>query len=143
MPSIFLVDLLGNPCLLVIGAFRSTSFVSEFQGSPLVIALFRIVSGNDRLVFFEAFYDLSYPCLLQELSNICLLPSTKIPLTIAISLAILEQFRVILNFVFAGQAGRVRCIVICINSTPTQMIDGTEKPAQSFQTLSAIQRIWL
>ena len=53
--------------------------------------------------------------------------STKIPLIIAICFAILEQFRVILNFVLAGQAGRVRCIVICINSTPSQMIDGTEK----------------
>ena len=26
----------------------------------------RPVSGNDRLVFFEAFYDLSYSCFLQE-----------------------------------------------------------------------------
>ena len=33
--------------------------------SLLVIVLFRIVSGNDRLVFFEAFYGLYYPCLLQ------------------------------------------------------------------------------
>ena len=65
----------------------------------------RTVSGNDRLVFFEAFHDLSYSCLLQEYSNVCLLPSTKIPLIIAISFLILEQFRVILNFVFAGQAG--------------------------------------
>ena len=39
------------------------------------------------------------------------------------SFAILEHSRVI-----AGQAGRARCIVICVNSTPTQMIDGTEKP---------------
>ena len=66
VPSIILVDLLGNTCLLVIGAFRSTLFLSVFQGSLLVIALFRTVSGNDRLVFFEAFYDLSYSCLLQE-----------------------------------------------------------------------------
>ena len=44
--------------------------------------------------------------------------------------AILQQFRVILNFVFAGQAGRVRRNVICINSTPTQMIDRTEKPLE-------------
>ena len=51
--------------------------------------------------------------------------------------------RVILDFVFADQAGRVRCIVICINSTPNQMIDGKEKPIRSFQTRSAIQRIWL
>ena len=59
------MDLLGNTCLLVIGAFRSTLFVSAL-GSPLVIALFRIVSGNNRLVFFDVFYDVSYPCLLQE-----------------------------------------------------------------------------
>ena len=39
-------------------------FVSMF--SLLVIVLFRTVSDNDRLVFFEAFYDLSYSCLLQE-----------------------------------------------------------------------------
>ena len=65
VPSINLADLLGNTCLLVIGAFRSTWFVSVFQGSLLVITLFRTVSGNDR-VFFEAFYDLSYSCLLQE-----------------------------------------------------------------------------
>ena len=44
------------------------------------------------------------------------------------SFAVLEQSGVILSFVFEGQAGRVRCIVICINSAPTQMIDGTEKP---------------
>ena len=72
----------------------------------------RPVSGLDRLVFFEAFYDLSYSCLLQKWRNVCLLPSPKIPLIIAISFAILEQFRVILNFLFAGQAGRMRCIVI-------------------------------
>ena len=99
------------------------------------------VSGNNRLVFLKDFSDLSYSCLLQELNNICLLPSTKSPLIIAISFAIIEQFRVILTFVFAGQAGLVRCIVICINSTPTQMIDGTEKPIRSLQTRSAIQRI--
>ena len=52
----------------------------------------------------------------------------------AISFAILEQFRVILNFVFAGQAGQMHGTVICINSTPTQMIDGTEKPIRSLQT---------
>ena len=39
--SIILADLLGNVCLLVIGAFRSTLFASVFQGSLLVIALFR------------------------------------------------------------------------------------------------------
>ena len=84
------------------------------------VALFRAI-----IDFFEDFSDRSYSCLL---------PSTKSPLIIAISFAILEQSRVILSFVFAGQAGRVRCIVICINSAPTQMIDGTEKPIRSLQT---------
>ena len=60
-----------------------------------------------------------------------------------ISFAILEQSLVIISFVFAGQAGRVRYIVININSAPTQMIDGSEKPNRSLQTCSAIQRIWL
>ena len=49
----------------------------------------------------------------------------------AISFAILEQFRVIHDFVFADQAGRVRCIVICINSTPNQMIDGMNRTTHS------------
>ena len=115
--------------------------ISRF--AVLVIAPFRSVSGNGRLVFFQAFYDLSYSCLLQEDSNVCIGPSTKSPLIIAISFTILEQFGVILNFVFAGQAWRVHCNVICINFTPTQMIDGTEKPIRSLQTRSAIQRVWL
>ena len=29
---------------------------------------------------------------------------------------------------FSCEALRARCVVICINSEPTQMIDGTEKP---------------
>ena len=54
--------------------------------------------------------------------NVCLLPSAKLPLTIAISFAIL-------SFVFASQAGRARSnIVIYINPAPTQMIVVTEKP---------------
>ena len=73
----------------------------------------------DRPVLCEDFSDHSYSCLL---------PSTKSPLNIVISSTILEQSRVILSFVFAGQVRRVLCIVICINSAPTQMIDGTEKP---------------
>ena len=100
------------------------------------VACDRPVSGNNRLVFFEYFSDHSYSCLL---------PLTKSPLIIAISFAILEQSGVILSSVFAGQARRVLCIVICINSAPTQMIDGTEKPIRSLQTRSAIQRtleIW-
>ena len=64
---------------------------------------------------------------MQEKNNVCLLPSTKIPLIIAISFAIPEQSRVILSFVFEGEAGRARCIVISTNPThTTQMIDGTE-----------------
>ena len=66
VPSIILVDLLGNTCLLVRGACRCTLFVSVFQGSLLVIALFRVVSSLGRPVFFEAMYDLSYSCLLQK-----------------------------------------------------------------------------
>ena len=61
------------------------------------------LSGTNRLVFFEDFSDHSYSCLL---------PSTKSPLIIAISFAILEQSGVILSFVFAGQDRRVLCIVI-------------------------------
>ena len=71
----------------------------------------RPVSDNSRPVFFNYFSDLYYSCLLKEKSNVCLLLSTKIPLIITISFAILEQSRVILSFVFARQAGRVRCIV--------------------------------
>ena len=106
-----LADLLGNTSLFVIGAFRSTLFVSVFGGS--------LLSGNNQLVFFKDFSDHSYSCLL---------PATKSPLIIAISFAVLEQSRVILRFVFAGQARQVLSIVISINSAPTQMIDRTEKP---------------
>ena len=70
-------------------------------------------------VFFSSSLFLS----LARISNVCLLPSTKNPLAITISFAILEQSRVILS-----QAGRGRYIVICFNPTFTKMIDGTEKP---------------
>ena len=95
-----------------------------------LVACDRPVSGNNRLVFFEYFSDHSYSCLL---------PLTKSPLIIAISFAILEQSGVILSFVSAGQDRRVLYIVICINSAPTQIIDGREKPIRSLQTSSAIQ----
>ena len=95
-----------------------------------MITLFRaIIDWFSSKIFLFFFYH-SYSCLL---------PSTKSPLIIAISFAILEQSGVILSFVFAGQARRVLCIVICINSAPTQMIDGTEKPIRSLQTRSPIQ----
>ena len=54
---------------------------------------------------------------------VCLLLSNENPPTIAISFAILEQYRVI-----HSQAERARYIVICINPAFTKMIDGTEKP---------------
>ena len=45
-----------------------------------------------------------------------------------ISFTILEQSRVIHSFVFAGQAGRVRCIVICITcNQPHIFVDSTLK----------------
>ena len=65
------------------------------------------------------------------------------PLIITISFTILKESRVILSFVFVGQAGRVHGMVININSAPTQMIDGTEKPIWSLQTCNVIQQIWL
>ena len=90
---IILADLLGNTSLLVIGAFRSTLFVSVFQGS---LACDRPVSGNNQLVFLEDFSDHSYSCLLL---------STKSPLPIAISFAILEQSRVILSLFLQAKLG--------------------------------------
>ena len=93
--------------LLVIGAFGSTLFV--FCVARFV-ACDRPVSGHNRLVFFEDFSDHSYSCFL---------PLTKSRLIIVISFPSLEQSRVILSFVFEGQARQVHCIVICINSAPT------------------------
>ena len=54
VPSIILADL--DPLCLFLC----------FKVSLIVIALSRTILGNDRLVFVEAFYDLSYYCLLQE-----------------------------------------------------------------------------
>ena len=47
---------------------------------------------------------------------------------ITISFAIHEQSRVILSFVFVGQAGRVRCIVININSAPLKWLTEQKNP---------------
>ena len=85
------------------------------QGS---IALFRAIIDQFSTQIFLIFLILSY---------VCLLPWTKIPLIIAISFAILERSRVILSFVFAVQAGRARCTVICINPTHTQMFRTEQK----------------
>ena len=118
-----MADLLGNTCLLVIGAFSSSLFVSVFQGSLLWITLFRTIIDQFSGKIFQIFLILVF-CKKKAMSTSC--PRQKIPLIIANSFAILEQSRVILSFVFAGQAGRARCIVICINPTHAQMIDGTE-----------------
>ena len=69
--------------------------------------------GNHRLVCFEDFF---WSFLFLSLARIkqCLPPSTEVSLTMVISFTILEQSRVIHSVVVAGQAGRVRCIVICI-----------------------------
>ena len=69
----------------MIGGFWSVCFVTVFQGSLLVIILFRAIIAWFASNFISA---LSYYCHLQEYSNVCLLPSRKIPLTIAILFAI-------------------------------------------------------
>ena len=83
--------------------------------------------GNHRLVCFDDFF---WSFLFLSLARIkqCLPPSTELSLTIVISFTILEQSRVIHSFVFAGQAGRVRCIVICITcNQPHIFVDSTLK----------------
>ena len=58
------------------------------------------------------------------------------PLTIVISFAVLEQSRVI-----AGQAGRARCIVICINPAPLKWLTEQKNPCQNrFVILQNAQR---
>ena len=67
----------------------------------------------------------------------------KIPLTIAISFAILEQSRVIGSFVFACEAGKAHSVVICINPILTQTISGTEqKTPKSFDLKFAKHVAW-
>ena len=139
VPSIILTDLLGNTCLLVIGAFRPTLIVSVFQDSLLVIALFRAIIELFPSKIFRMFLiivsrknkAMSASCSGQKFHSSWRFPS--------LFLSSLESF----FFVFADQTGRVRCIVICINSALTQMIDETEKPTWSLQTSSEIQRVWL
>ena len=83
--------------------------------------------GNHRLVCFEDFF---WSFLFLSLARIkqCLPPSTEVSLTMVISFTILEQSRVIHCFVFAGQAGRLRCIVICITcNQPHIFVDSTLK----------------
>ena len=74
-----------------------------FSSSLLVIALFQAIIDQFSSKIFLMFLILTR--LLQEQSNVCLLPSTKSPLIIAISFAILEPPRFILSFVLAGQVG--------------------------------------
>ena len=90
------------------------------------VALDHPVSDNNRSVFLEDFSDLSYSCLLQEKGNVYLLPSTKNSIHhrefLRYSWAVFSHS----HFSLTGQAGRARCIVICINPTHAQMIDGTD-----------------
>ena len=116
-PSIILADLLGHICLLVIGAFWSTLVVSVLQGSVLLIALFRAIIDQFSSKIF----------LILLFLILCLPPALDKNSTHHRDFAILEQSRVILSFVFAVQAGRARCIVICINPTHTQMIRTEQK----------------
>ena len=133
VPSIILVDLLGNTWLLA-RVQRSWFVIRDWWISiPFVCFVLQgsllcdgPLSGNNRLVLKFA----SQICLIFLIIVTCKnkatsasLPSTKNPLTDAISFAILEQSRVILS-----QAGRERYIMICINPAFTKMIDGTEKP---------------
>ena len=118
-------------------AFRSTLFVSAFQGSLLVIALFREIVDQFYSKIFLIFLIL-VSCKNKAMSASCprqkFHSSSQFP---PLFLSSLESFSVFFFFLRA----KLRCIVICINSTPTQMIDGTEKPIRSLQTRSAIQRI--
>ena len=84
------------------------------------LAFDRPVSGNNRSVFFEDFSDPSFSYLM---SASC--PPQKFHSSSRFRYS--EQSRVILSFVFAVQAGRARCIVICINPTHTQMIRTEQK----------------
>ena len=107
---------------IVIGGFRSVLFVSCFKIRCFEIVLFQTIIDELSFLrrFFWSFLFLSLAKIKQPL------PASfdkKNPLTIAISFAILEQSRVILN-----QAGRARYIVICINPAFIKMIDETEKP---------------
>ena len=100
---------------------RFVCFVS--QGSLLCD---RPLSGNNRLVLkFASQIFLIFIILVtcKSKAKSASFPSTKSPLTKAISFAILKQSRVILS-----KAGRARYIVICINPAFTKMIDRTEKP---------------
>ena len=65
--SIILADLLGNACLLVIGAFWSTLFVSVFQGSLLIITLFRAMTTSFLQSFLRSFLFLSLARIKQWL----------------------------------------------------------------------------
>ena len=115
--------------LLVIDAFRSILFVSVFRGSLLMI---RPVSDNNRLVFFEDFSDLSYFCLLQEYSNVCLLPFKKVHSSSwfpSLFLNSLESFSV--SFLRAKLGLRVASWFAL---TPPRLKWLTENPIRSLQT---------
>ena len=106
----------GHGLWSVIGGFRSVLFVSCFKVRYFVLVLFQAIIDELSLLrrFFWSFLFLSLTRIKQPLP----LPSTKNPLTIVISFAILKQSRV-----FLSQAGRARYLVSCINPAFTKMID--------------------
>ena len=106
----------------------SIRFCFVFQGSLLVIVLFRAIIDQLSLLRRFFIWSFSFLSLARDESNVCPLPWTKNPLAIVITSAILEQSRVILS-----KARRVWYIIICINPAFTKMIDGTEKPKIPFK----------
>jgi len=64
--------------------------IIDFQGKPWIVGTRFSKMYTTMSCFSRNFYS----------ATVCLLPLTKIPLTMAISFAILEQSRVILSFEF-------------------------------------------
>ena len=122
VPSIILADLLGNKCLLVIGAFRSTLFVSVFQGSLLVTALFRAIvdqfSSNIFLIFLILVSwknkAMSASCPLQKYHS-----SSRFP---SLFLSSLESFSVLFLRAKLGE-----CVALWLTWTPPQLKCLTEQ----------------
>ena len=89
-----------------------------------MIALFREIIDKFSSKIFLIFLS-PVSCKNKAMSASCPLKkvdsSSRFP---SLCLSSLELFSVL----FCGQAGRVRCIVICINPAPNSKIDGTENP---------------
>ena len=117
VPSIILEDLSGNKCLLVFGAFRSTLFVSVFQGSLLVIALFRAIVDQFSSNIFPIYLilvswknkALSASCPLQKYHS-----SSRFP---SLFLSSLESFSVLFLRAKLGES-----VALWLTLTPIQRI---------------------